>query len=723
MVFTLFYISTAIESFLLSAYLAFVGSNPQENLILNLSASRLAVVTFFLLIGLGFVFLAIRSPNPKSRQYAWQENFLNNEGNQWSGFIISLMVLGLSLFLLTRQLNFFGDFKQIYERFEPALVWLSALGTQAAFLIAVWYFAYFVTGKGEGDRKTTEKELLPLIGLYVVFVIFKLVFITRTSYGPVARGDEMTYYDMADALYRGYFSIAQTSHYPPLYPLSFVVAMVFKIWTFDGIKLLNAIYSSSIVFPVYFISRRFLNARYSLAAAFLSCLIPFHLVFPRRIVSENLYFPLFLWTLGINLTAPRTRSYRIHWDILTGIMIGVLYLTRYITLAAIPFFLIGWWIKPFEGEAGLFKPGWKKIINFCLLIAVMLITFSPWLIGGLIENVPLKLILGFGVTSRVHPEAMTLARFLTWMALYASYFILVAAPVMHLLIVSFFQIDYKRWREGFGLWVFQVLLIMGGFYAAVTRHSWRAYYNAVIPSYIMGRYLILFSVIFFTIALVTISQFRKDSFRNKWQFILLAQLLPLGLVLFAYLAIIKVAIFPTDGELLKSLGSVDAYFTEMVGGYFFLILFLIYGITNWLMWQGSIKPVITALVAGLVVYYSAGIPGYYQSLIQYQTYPWLASQIARLAPQPDLKTGDYIRISVFMPQDRTDKNEAEIYNGLRIRGINKTIVEINTPQAVDAMTTNLGYIIERLDGAAPQAGQPVYRFNNQQFEIIPVQKP
>ena len=250
MIFTLFYISSAIESFLLAAYLTFVGSNPQESLILNLSTSRLAAVLLFILIGLGFVFLASRSLNSKSKQIAIQEKYLDNERSQWTGFILSVSVLGLALFLLTRQLNSFGEFKQVYARFEPALVWLFALGVQAAFLTAIWYFAYFITGDGEGNIKATEKELLPLIALYLAFVIFKLIFITRSSYGPVARGDEMTYYDMADSLYRGFFSIAQTSHYPPFYPLSLVPAMFFKIWTFDGIKLLNVIYSSSILFPL-----------------------------------------------------------------------------------------------------------------------------------------------------------------------------------------------------------------------------------------------------------------------------------------------------------------------------------------------------------------------------------------------------------------------------------------------------------------------------------------
>lgn len=723
MLFTFFYILGAIESFLLSAYLAAVGSHAQKSLILYLSPSRVAVVLFFIICGLGFCVLAVRSLNPESRMSAFQEKCLNHESGQWRNFVISVLVIGLALFLLSRQLESFGDFKQIYQRFEPALVWLAVLAAQAAFLTVVWYFAHFIPADRERNIKATEKELIPLMGLYLGFVILKLIFVTRTSYGPLGRGDEMTYFDMADSFYRGFFSVAQSHHYPPLYPLSIMVTLVFKNWAFDGIKLLNVLYSSSIVFPVYFIARRFLDAPKSLAAAFLSCLIPYHLVFPRRILSENLFFPLFLWTMVITFTAPRLRAYRLHWDLLNGVILAALYLTRYITLAIIPFFLLAWWVKPFEGEKSLFLPGWKKVIHFCLLIAAMLAVYSPWLYAGLSEQVQLKLILGFGITARTTPEQLTLPKLMTWVALYACYFTLVAAPVLHLLIVSFFQLDRQRWREGFGRWIFQVLAVMIGFYAAVTRHSWRAYYNADLPGAIMGRYLIVFSVVYFVIALTALTQFKQSGFRSRWHFILTAQVLPFALVTFAYLTLIKGVILPTDGDLLKSLGSVDAFFTEILGTYFFLLLFLIYGITNWLMWKGTQKFALVALITGLVVYYAVGIPSYYQNLMDYQTYPWLASRIALLAPQPDLKSGDSEQISVFLPEERSSKNGAEIYNGLRTRGIENTQIKVFSPEAVDAMATDKGFIIQPIyDGDKENPEYPTLQFNDQEFVIIPVQK-
>lgn len=723
MLFTFFYILSAIETFLLSAYLTAVGSQAQESVIFNLSSSRLALVVFFVLCGFGMVVLTIRSLKPASKLRGFHNAYLKNEGAQWRTFVISFVIVGVVLFILSRQLNSFGEFKQIYQRFEPALVWLAVLAAQAAFLTAVWYFAHFITGNREQDTNTTEKELLPLMGLYLVFVVLKLIFVSRTSYGPLGRGDEMTYFDMAESFYRGFFSVSQSHHYPPLYPLSIMPALVFKGWAFDGIKLLNALYSSSIVFPVYFIARQFMDAPKSLAAAFLSCLIPYHLVFPRRIVSENLFFPLFLWTIAITYAIPRTKACRLHWDLLNGVMIAALYLTRFITLATIPFFLLAWWVKPIEGEKSLFKPGLKKVSHFIVMAAAMLAAYSPWLISGLKEGVQLKLILGFGITARTTAEQLTFTNLLIWVALYACYYILVAAPVLHLMIISFFQINFKHWREGFGRWIFQVLALMGGFLAAVTRHSWRAFYNAELPSAIMGRYLIVFSVIYFVIALTVILNFKRSNFRSGWLFILMAQVFPFILVFIAYLTLIKGMFIPTDGNLLKSLGSVDAFFTEILGGYFFILLFLIYGITNWLLWKGLNKSALAALAAGLIIYYAVGIPSYYQNLMEYQTYPWLASQIARMAPQPDPKSGASERITVFLAKDEKSKNGAEIYNGLRTRGIERTVIETYSPEAVEAMTTGKGYIIQVLgvDGEE-YPDYPIFRINNQEFVIIPIQK-
>jgi hypothetical protein len=718
---TIYFVINTIEAFALAAYLAMVGSDPGASVIFNLSWARLLLVAAMAVMGLFFAYLAVKSRMPKSRVRQRLETHLKKERSVWLVFIAGLALTALMLILLTRQTNQFGDYKLIYQRFEPVIVWLAAVGVQTAFFEALWYCAYFIDYGREVKFKEAMAELLPLTGFYLLFVLLKLLLVTSTSYGPLGRGDEMTYFDMAESLYRGFFSVADSHHYPPLYPLSFMPAMVFKGYAFEGIKLLNVIYSSSIIFPIYFIARKFLDRKHSLIAVVLTCLIPYHLVFPRRILSENLFFPFFLWTVFITFVLPRSRRSRLMWDILNGCMLAVIYLTRYISLVAIPFFMLSWWVKPFEGEGSLFKPGWKKIRHAFLLVLAMLLVFSPRIISGLSEEVPLKLLLGFSVASKTDPAQLTFGHLMIWVVLYACYYVLVSAPVLNLLLASFSQIDYKRWRRGLGRLLFQVLALMAGFYIAVVRHSWRAYYNREIPSKIMGRYLIVYSVLYIVIALVVLLKFDRKRIKSSFRFVLFTVVIPFALVIFAHYTLIQGVVIPTDGNLLKALGSVDGFLTEILGPYFFIMVAVLYALETYLLLNEKRKYLLPVIVSGLLLYYLSGIPAYYQDLMEYQTYPWLAKQVAGLLPAPDLKDPTMEKITVYLPPDHVSKDKAEIYNSLRVRGIDGTEVLTYAKDDLENMPTEKGFIIQKLaDEDIPLDDPSVVEFNGEYFTITRV---
>ena len=723
MMITVYFVLNALEAILTAVYLVLVGSNPDSSFLFNLSFSRLLIVILICLAVLVFVYLLVRSWSPKSKLKQNFEKRLQDEKVLWRVFIAGILLAAAMLFLLTRKLNFFGDYKLVYQQLEPVLVWLALLGAQASFFAALVYCACFINRAEQDDFKRNMAELESLFALFGIFLLVKLALVSANAYGPLVPGDEITYYDMADALYRGFFSVAESHHYPPLYSLSFFFASVFKGYSFTIIKFLNAVYSSSIIFPVYFLTRYFLNHKHSLITAFLSCLIPYHLVFPGLILSENLFFPLFIWAFYISFVSPRNRRLRLAWDILNGVMVMALYMTRFITLAVIPFFMLAWWVKPFDGEDALLKPSRKKLIHFALFVLAMLAAFSPWLMTGLMEDVPLKWILGFSVASRTHAEQLTLSRLLIWVLLYACYYVLVAAPVLNLLLASFSHIDFKRWREGFGRLIFQTLALMAGFLAAVVRHSWRAYYNLEGPSTMMGRYLIYFSVLYFVIAVVFFARFDRSRIKHPSRFITLSTILPFLLIVFSYITLIQGSIVKTYGDLLKDIGSVDSSLIKSLGPWFFVLVGLLFVLEIVLLLRDRKKQLVPVLVGGLVLYYLLGVPSYWQDLKEYQTYPWLAQQISELLPQPDLKTADMEKITVFLPLEHDTKNGTEIYNGLRVRGINGTQVLTYTVDDLDQMTNDTGFIIQKLESAqdAP-AGQRVYEFNGNYFTLQEVHR-
>jgi hypothetical protein len=229
-------------------------------------------------------------------------------------------------------------------------------------------------------------------------------------------------------------------------------------------------------------------------------------------------------------------------------------------------------------------------------------------------------------------------------------------------------------------------------------------------------------VIYFIIAVVAVDRFKVDGFKSRWQFIFFSQLLPIGLVVIAYFTLIKGTIFPTDGSLLKSLGSVDAFFTEILGPLFFLLLFLVFAATNWFIFHGKREIALNVLTVGLVIYYAVGIPSYYRELMNYQTYPYLAKQISRMLPPPDPKSGQADRVSVFLPNERAKKSNAEIYNGLRTHGFPRTIIEGYSEDAVDQMATDIGFIIILLPDDLERNDLPVLEINGEQYQIIPIDK-
>jgi len=715
----------SLHAFLLAAYFVYIGTSSQRTILFNLSLGRLALILVFLILGVLFLFLAVRSFMGLKKIKTIEEKFLTNESRLWLAFVVSVVMIGISLFLLTLNREVYGSYRELVRQFEPVLVWSVVMGAQTAFFIAIWYCVYFIGKRNAGSIQDAQKELLPLLGLFAGFVLLKMIFVTATAYGPTAASDEMTYFSMAETYHLGIFSPREYNHYqyPPLYPLSIVIPFVFRGWTYEGIKLLNNLFSSSIIFPVYFISRQFLDARKSLTAVFLSCLIPFQLVFPRQIMSENLYFPLLLWAMFITYAAPANKKFRLAWDLLNGFILGALYLTRYITLAALPFLLLTWWIKPFDEESTFLRPGFKKLLHLFLLCVVILAVFCPWPMLGVSKGIRLDFMLGYGVTSNTTSEQLTFSRLLIWSLLYILYFILTAGPLLNVLTIALFQLGFKHLREGSTRWIVQVLVLMGGFFAAGTRHSWRALYNAELPAKIMGRYLAVFPIFYFIIALIVISEFETDKFRSKWQFILAAQLIPFGLAIAAYLMLIKGWLIPTDGALIKPLGSADAFSAQILGSYYLVIIFTIFAITNWMLWAGAKKAAIYALAVGSLVYYLSATPAYYRSLMEYQTYPWLSSQIAEKIPEPSPKNAISGPVSVFVPDDLDRSSSDELYYGLYVRGIEDTQIEISSPAAIEAMKTERGYIIRPLDASSEKyPDSQIVDFYGNEFAIIPVNK-
>ena len=219
-------------------------------------------------------------------------------------------------------------------------------------LISVEVF-WFIQYRQSDRIKIISHLVLKLIHKYAILLIFlgatayKILVLSPNAVVMIAPTDGIKYWQMARSIFLGAPDILQYNHYPYLYPFFISPAFAFPVEkSLYVISLINAIISSSVIFPVYLIAKRFL----SINKAILFCLVamthPFHVVYTLYPASENLYYPLFMWVLYFVDIPPVNKSSKTKWNIFTGILIGLAYMTRYQTLPVIPAYLVIWWLKP-----------------------------------------------------------------------------------------------------------------------------------------------------------------------------------------------------------------------------------------------------------------------------------------------------------------------------------------------------------------------------------------
>jgi Dolichyl-phosphate-mannose-protein mannosyltransferase len=168
-----------------------------------------------------------------------------------------------------------------------------------------------------------------LVAIWILASIFWYYF-CHSLKTPRLFGDELDYWDMACSFHQGlripYWSVTYDS---PVRLFSYVISPVFafhdKLHAYQAARLLLPFIISSSVFPVYLLSRELLSRPYSIAAAILSVVTPC-MTYSSTLMTENLYYPLFVWTFW---GAYRVLCHgRIRDSLLTGLFLSLTYYTK-----------------------------------------------------------------------------------------------------------------------------------------------------------------------------------------------------------------------------------------------------------------------------------------------------------------------------------------------------------------------------------------------------------
>ena len=650
-----YFILTALETISLFIYTLSQVSSPQERVWLNYSAERLGMLALLLLICIILFFLTLQALRSQIRKHVYLEKILANQNSLWLVMSLSVIAaIGLSCLLVQTDV-FFGDFLAIYRNLRPVLFWLLLVCLQTFFFLFTWYCVHFTEKPQAPVPGLQISEMNVVLVVFAISVLLKAIFVLPRGYGMLKDVGETKYLYMLQYFNEGIFlhsATEFTTHYPPLYPLSLMAMYSIRDYAYEGIKLINALAASSLVFPVYFLARRFLDRKTSLAVIIISSLIPFQFLLPIRLLSENLYFPLLLLAIYLVFTQPADIHFRLSWDCLTGFVLGLLYLTRYISLAIIPFLMLAWWLKPFNGRQAVFKIDGQKILHVLVMLSLAAATFLPWVIIGLENNLTVSQMLGFGIAADTNPDQLTVLNLLKWTAFYGAYFLLLAAPVLNLLGIALGSFRLRDLADEKNRWILTVLILLAAFSLAVVRHSWRADYNLELPKRLMGRYVIYFVPLFTITAFQAVGTFKKAKYRNLAGYFLRCEIVPMLLIVLSYLLVIRGSLLPVNDEFIHPLISIDGYYVKILGPYFFLLLAVLYTGSNLLLWYGK-KSITRFMLAGLMIYYLVGQPAYLNLMVSEQTAQQMGKAALDTMLETNRKTGEALKYEILLPQDLT----------------------------------------------------------------------
>ena len=160
--------------------------------------------------------------------------------------------------------------------------------------------------------------------------------------------DESNYFLIAYKFwFEGSYSIGNSSYpqYPPLYPLLLSPFTTFKDTEqcIQYILILNSIISSTIVFPCYYLSKEYLTERSSILTSFLIGIAPPMFIYSFSIMSENIFFPLFLTAVYFIVRVSKEDT--VKNNLLAGLFISFCVLVK---LIALPLILVYGVVKLYQ---------------------------------------------------------------------------------------------------------------------------------------------------------------------------------------------------------------------------------------------------------------------------------------------------------------------------------------------------------------------------------------
>jgi hypothetical protein len=263
-------------------------------------------------------------------------------------------------------------------------------------------------------------------------------------------------------------------------------------------KAINSLISSLVIIPAFLLSKEFLSEKKSLIIALLISILPSNFSFTPYIMSENLFYPLFLFTIYLIYKSFLEKKYT--YSILVGIFLGLSYLTRTIAVGLIGAFVLSFLIL------FIIKKIDRKLFfkKFIISILFFFIVISPWMMRNFyLYGFHLKLFLGPYVPSALNLITnFKLMNYLIKFFVYISYIILASLIIFPLKSINF--INKKNV-------IFSVLFITSLviFLVIAANHGTAKFFFEWFTGKFLGRYVDFLLPLVFIVGFVGAKKIKK----------------------------------------------------------------------------------------------------------------------------------------------------------------------------------------------------------------------
>lgn len=177
----------------------------------------------------------------------------------------------------------------------------------------------------------------PLVAVFFLLVSVKIL-MSFYFKSPSLFADETVYAETARNILRGefYSKLQYCQTYPPGYSL--FLSIVYLLFdnssaNYQFMVIINTFLTSSIIFPAYYLLKKYCSETFSLLGSIFVAILPSVVLYNFVVMSENLFIPLFTFSLWFLIESFETNSKK--WGVLAGFSIFLLFFTRSTGIAMI----------------------------------------------------------------------------------------------------------------------------------------------------------------------------------------------------------------------------------------------------------------------------------------------------------------------------------------------------------------------------------------------------